>query len=97
MTDQPTRKPKQPLDYILRQMHDAMEMVFAYDHDPHFVPSADGIVLLELIQKQFAGYSAMAHIIVATLRQRAKEAEEGAEGDARIKSAHDALRSPGEE
>ena len=30
-----------------------------------------------MIQKQFAGYSAMAHIIVATLRQRAKEAEEG--------------------
>jgi hypothetical protein len=77
MTDQPTKKPKQPLDYILRQMHDAMEMVFAYDHDPHFVPSAEEIVLLDMIQKQFAGYSAMAHIIVATLRQHAEEAEEG--------------------
>jgi hypothetical protein len=76
MTDQPTKKPKQPLDYILRQMHDAMEMVFAYDHDPNFVPSADKLVLLEMIQKQFAGYSAMSHIIVATLRQRAKEASE---------------------
>jgi hypothetical protein len=54
-------------------MHDAMEMVFAYDHDPNFVPSADEIVLLDMIQKQFAGYSAMSHIIVATLRQRAKE------------------------
>jgi hypothetical protein len=72
----PVKKPKQPLDYILRQMHDAMEMVFAYDHDPNFVPSADELVLLEMIQKQFAGYSAMAHIIVATLRQRAKEAGE---------------------
>jgi hypothetical protein len=71
---QPTKMPKQPLDYILRQMHDAMEMVFAYDHDPNFVPSADEIVLLDLIQKQFVGYSAMAHIIVATLRQRASEA-----------------------
>jgi hypothetical protein len=73
-TKPPTKKPKQPLDFILRQMHDAMEMVFAYDHDPNFVPSADEIVLLDLIQKQFAGYSAMAHIIVATLRQRAQEA-----------------------
>jgi hypothetical protein len=36
MTTQPAiKKPKQPLDYILRQMHDAMEMVFAYDHDPN--------------------------------------------------------------
>jgi hypothetical protein len=38
------------------------------------VPSADQLVLLDLIQKQFAGYSAMAHIIVATLRERAKDA-----------------------
>jgi hypothetical protein len=33
-------------------------------------------VLLDMIQKQFAGYSAMSHIIVATLRQRAREAAE---------------------
>jgi hypothetical protein len=71
------KKSKQPLDYILRQMHDAMEMVFAYDHDPNFVPSADELVLLDMIQKQFAGYSAMSHIIVATLRQRAREAGAG--------------------
>jgi hypothetical protein len=75
----PAKKPKQPLDYILRQMHDAMEMVFAYDHDPNFVPSADDLVLLDMIQKQFAGYSAMSHIIVATLRQRAREAGEAEE------------------
>ncbi|MGH6873726.1 MAG: hypothetical protein ACREDW_01825, partial [Aestuariivirgaceae bacterium] len=43
------------------------------------VPSADEIVLLDMIQKQFAGYSAMAHIIVATLRQRAQEAAEAEE------------------
>jgi hypothetical protein len=73
------KKPKQPLDYILRQMHDAMEMVFAYDHDPNFVPSVDDLVLLDMIQKQFAGYSAMSHIIVATLRQRAREAGEAEE------------------
>jgi hypothetical protein len=40
------------------------------------VPNADDLVLLEMIQKQFAGYSAMVHIIVATLRQRAQEAAE---------------------
>ena len=76
----PAKRSKQPLDYILRQMHDAMEMVFAYDHDPNFVPSADDLVLLEMIQKQFAGYSAMAAIIVATLRQRAREAGEAEDG-----------------
>ena len=81
MTTQPVaKKTKQPLDYILRQMHDAMEMVFAYDHDPNFVPSTDDLVLLDMIQKQFAGYSAMSHIIVATLRQRAREACEAEEG-----------------
>jgi len=80
MTTQQPKKPKQPLDYILRQMHDAMEMVFAYDHDPNFVPGADELVLLEMIETQFAGYSAMSHISVATLRQRAQEAAEVEEG-----------------
>jgi hypothetical protein len=81
MTEQQStaKKSKQPLDYILRQMHDAMEMVFAYDHDPNFVPNADELVLLDMIEKQFAGYSAMSHIIVATLHQRAQEADEAKE------------------
>jgi hypothetical protein len=90
----PAKKPKQPLDYILRQMHDAMEMVFAYDHDPNFVPSADEIVLLDMIQKQFAGYSAMAHIIVATLRQRAEEGSEAEDGRPPNSQAHSSLSSP---
>jgi hypothetical protein len=77
MITQPViKKPKQPLDYILRQMHDAMKMVFSYDHDPNFVPCADELVLLDMIQKQFADYCAMAAIIVATLRQRAMKAAE---------------------
>jgi hypothetical protein len=30
-----------PLEYALRQMHEAMEIVFEYDHDGESVPSAD--------------------------------------------------------
>jgi hypothetical protein len=71
MTQTP-KKPKMPLDYALRQMHDAMEMVFAYDHDPCFVPSADQLVLFELLQKQVTGYVAMLIIIVETMRERAQ-------------------------
>jgi hypothetical protein len=65
------KKPKMPLDYALHQMHDAMEMVFAYDHDPSFVPSADQLVLFELLQKQVTGYVAMLIIIFETMRERA--------------------------
>jgi len=68
------KKPKQPLDYALRQMHDAMEMVFAYDHDPSFVPSADQLMLFEMMHKQVTGYAAMSIIIVQTMRERARSA-----------------------
>ena len=61
---QAPKKPKMPLDYALRCMHDAMEMVFDYDHDPNFVPSADQLVLFEMLHKQIVGYSAMSLIIV---------------------------------
>ena len=71
MTQAP-KKPKKPLDYALRQMHDAMEIVFDYDHDPCFVPSADQLVLFELLQKQVTGYVAMLIIIVETMRERAQ-------------------------
>lgn len=70
----PVRKPKLPLDYVLRQMHDVMELIFAYDHDPSFVPNADQLVLFELIEKQFASYSAMLLSIARTMRGRAREA-----------------------
>jgi hypothetical protein len=71
---QTPKKPKVPLDYVLRQMHDAMEMVFAYDHDPNFVPSADELVLFEMLHKQITGYAAMSLIIVETMRKRARGA-----------------------
>ena len=79
MQAQPSKKPKKPkvpLENVLRQMHEAIDMVFDYDHDPNFVPSADQLVLFELLHKQVVGFTAMSHIILATMRQRAKEAAE---------------------
>lgn len=81
MTDTPAQPPTQspkkrklPLDYAMRQMHEAMEMIFDYDHDPNFVPSADQLVLIEMLHKQITGYAAMSIIIVETMRQRVDEA-----------------------
>ena len=74
MNTQAPKKTKKPLDHALRQMHDAMEMVFDYDHDPSFVPDADQLVLFELIHKQLVGFSAMSLIIVHEMRTRAKAA-----------------------
>jgi hypothetical protein len=71
MTQAP-KKPKKPLDYALRQMHEAMEIVFDYDHDPCFVPSADQLVLFEMLHKQIAGFAAMSLIIIQTMRERAR-------------------------
>jgi hypothetical protein len=70
------KKPKVPLDYALRQMHDAMEMVFDYDHDRNFVPSADQLVLFALLHKQIVGYEAMLLIIVKEMQERARTAIE---------------------
>ncbi len=49
-------------------------MLFAYDHDPNFVPSADQLLLIEMLHKQITGYAAMSIIIVETMRQRVDEA-----------------------
>jgi hypothetical protein len=49
-------------------------MLFAYDHDPNFVPSADQLLLIEMLHKQIAGYAAISIIIVDTMRQRVNEA-----------------------
>jgi hypothetical protein len=68
------KKPKVPLENVLRQMVEAMEMVFDYDHDPDFVPSADQLVLFEVLHKQVVGFTAMSHIIIDTMRRRAEEA-----------------------
>jgi hypothetical protein len=69
---QAPKKIKMPLDYALRCMHDAMEMVFDYDHDPNFVPSTDQLVLFEMLHKQIVGYSAMSLIILKEMHERAR-------------------------
>jgi hypothetical protein len=71
---QTPKKPKLPLDFVMLKLHEAMEMLFAYDHDPNFVPSADQLVLIEMLHKQIAGYAAMSIVIVETMRQRVNEA-----------------------
>jgi hypothetical protein len=57
----------------MRCLHDAMELVFDYDHDPNFVPSPDKLVLFELLHKQVTGNAAMSHIIIITMRTRFAE------------------------
>jgi len=69
---QAPKNTKMPPDHDLSRMHDAMEMVFAYDHDPNFVPSADQLVLFELIKKQLTSYYAMMLIVVGSMWERAK-------------------------
>jgi 3-methyladenine DNA glycosylase Tag len=71
---QTPKKPKKPIDYIMRCMHDAMELVFDYDHDPNFVPSRDELVLFEALHKQITGFAGMSYIIVETMRHRFAEA-----------------------
>jgi hypothetical protein len=70
------KKIKMPLDYALLKLHEAMEMVFDYDHDRNFVPSTDQLVLFALLYKQIVGYEAMLLIIVKEMHERAKAAVE---------------------
>jgi hypothetical protein len=59
---------KKPIDFIMRQFHDAMELLRDYDRDQGFVPDADQLVLLEKLERQLLdGY-----ILVPKLRERAK-------------------------
>jgi hypothetical protein len=73
---QTPKKIKMPLDYALLKLHDAMELVFDYDHDRNFVPSADQLVLFALLHEQIIGYEAMLLIIVKEMHERAKTAIE---------------------
>jgi hypothetical protein len=59
---------KKPIDFIMRQFHDAMELLLEYDRDQSFIPDADQLVLLEKLERQLLdGY-----ILVPKLRARAK-------------------------
>jgi hypothetical protein len=73
------KKLKKPLDYIMRCLHDAMELVFDYDHDPNFVPSPDEPMLFEMLHKQVTGNAAMSHIIIVTMRTRFAESGQSME------------------
>ncbi|HEY7748433.1 MAG TPA: hypothetical protein VH933_07135 [Aestuariivirgaceae bacterium] len=68
--DTPAKKRKMPLDYVLRSLHDAMELVFEYYYDPNYIPSADDLVLFEALHKQIVGYVAMSMIIIPEMRKR---------------------------
>jgi hypothetical protein len=68
------KKRKAPLENVLRQMYEAMELVLDYHHDPDFVPSSDQIVLFEALHKQVVDFTALSNIIVETMHRRANEA-----------------------
>jgi hypothetical protein len=74
-TEQAPKKTIKTLEVALRQIHDAMEIINAYDHDKNFVPDRNQLLLFEFMHKQVAGFSAMAYIIVQEMRSRAREAE----------------------
>ena len=59
---------KKPIDFIMRQFHDAMELLREYDRDQGFVPDADDLVLLEKLERQLLD----CYIAVHKLRERAK-------------------------
>jgi hypothetical protein len=67
------KTPKMPLDYAMRRLHEAMELVFDYDRDFNFVPSPDQLVLFEALHKQITGYAAMSCIIAQNMRARLSE------------------------
>jgi hypothetical protein len=90
MDTQAPKKIKMPLDYALLKLHEAMEMVFDYDHDPNFVPSTDQLVLFALLYKQIVGYQAMLLIILKEMHERAKTAIDA-------EAAHLAVRRKKEE
>jgi hypothetical protein len=74
---QAPKKTKLPLDYALLKLHEAMEMVFDYDHDPNFVPNLDQLILFASLHKQIVGYEAMLLIIVKEMRERFAESCKG--------------------
>ncbi|HYM99680.1 MAG TPA: hypothetical protein VET25_08040 [Aestuariivirgaceae bacterium] len=43
---------KKPLDFIMRQFHDAMKLLLEYERDQSFVPNADQVVLFEIMHSK---------------------------------------------
>ena len=61
---------KKPIDFIMREFHDAMELLRDYDRDRGFIPNADQLVLLEKLERQLLD----CYILTHKLRERAKNA-----------------------
>ena len=62
---------KKPIDFLMRQFHDAMELLLDYDRDQSFVPDADHLVLLEKLERQLLDQLPKAYIAIHKLRERA--------------------------
>jgi hypothetical protein len=65
---------KKPIDFIMRQFHDAMELLLDYDRDQGFVPDTDQLVLLEKLERQLLDHLPRAYIAIHKLRERVREA-----------------------
>ena len=63
---------KKPLDFIMRQFHDAMEQLLEYERDNSFVPSPDQLVLLEQLHSKLRLFGPTSHILLHKMRDRAK-------------------------
>jgi hypothetical protein len=67
-----TMQSKKPLDFIMRQFHDAMEMLMEYEFDERFVASSDDLVLFEKLHTQLTRYLPISDIMVQRMRNRAR-------------------------
>jgi hypothetical protein len=63
---------KKPLDFILRQFHDAMEELLDYERDNSFVPSKDQLVLFARLHAQLRQFAFTLHVLNRKMRDRAK-------------------------
>ncbi len=63
---------KKPLDFIMRQFHDAMDELLAYERDDSFVPSKDQLVLFARLHAQLRQFAFTLHVLNRKMRDRAK-------------------------
>jgi hypothetical protein len=63
---------KKPLDFILRQFHDAMDELLDYERDNSFVPSKDQLVLFARLHAQLRQFAFTLHVLNRKMRDRAK-------------------------
>jgi hypothetical protein len=63
---------KKPIDFIMQQFQDTMELLMAYDLDENFVPSIDDLVLFEKLHTQLTRYPPISDIVVHRMRSRVR-------------------------